>query len=327
MASIKIAVTELSAKKATYTKAARNLREIMSTINKARTSIGNDKMFDRAKQSMKKLVDLLDRRAFELEALAAVIGTSAESYSNAQTHVVTVVSDYKAHKTDFYGNPVHVSGAAGAASGAAAAAAASTTASTTSGQAVHATSTGSGSSSYTPTSETAASNSVSNTSNITPDNSSSSEVSGNIVGNDFSENTVINNYNETNVFVQSSENGFSGDSGISSMNTVASTASSIPKTAPSAASAATEATAGISSGASTGEILGAGAIGAGIGAAATAVGIGAAGLISKKKKEKTDDKSSKDLDRQLENAKKKLSELESEEEMLMSQVSIEEESV
>lgn len=306
MASIKIAVTELSAKKATYTKAARNLRDIIQTLNKARTSIGNDRMFDRAKQSIKKLVDLLDRRAFELEALAQVMGTSADSYNNAQSHVVSVVSDYKAHKQDFYGNPVHVSGAAGGASGAAAAA---TTASAPSGSSSYAggsSSAGSGSSgtSYTTnTSSTASTGSAGGAAGESP------------VVNNYSE-TTVNNYTQNNIYVSSSDAVGAAGAAVAAApaaaGVVETSAASVASAAPAAAGVAAEA-------ASSGGGLGAAAIGIGIGAAATAAGIGAAGIISSKKKEKKEkgvSSENSEIDKKLAEARKKLSALENEEEVL-----------
>ncbi len=305
MASIKIAVTELSAKKATYTKAARNLRDIIQTLNKARTSIGNDRMFDRAKQSIKKLVDLLDRRAFELEALAQVMGTSADSYNNAQSHVVSVVSDYKAHKQDFYGNPVHVSGAAGGASGAAAAA---TTASAPSGSSSYAggsSSAGSGSSgtSYTTnTSSTASTGSAGGAAGESP------------VVNNYSE-TTVNNYTQNNIYVSSSDAvgaaGAAASAAPAAADVVQTSAASVASAAPAAGVAAEAA--------SSGGGLGAAAIGIGIGAAATAAGIGAAGIISSKKKEKKEkgvSSENSEIDKKLAEARKKLSALENEEEVL-----------
>ncbi len=305
MASIKIAVTELSAKKATYTKAARNLRDIIQTLNKARTSIGNDRMFDRAKQSIKKLVDLLDRRAFELEALAQVMGTSADSYNNAQSHVVSVVSDYKAHKQDFYGNPVHVSGAAGGASGAAAAA---TTASAPSGSSSYAggsSSAGSGSSgtSYTTnTSSTASTGSAGGAAGESP------------VVNNYSE-TTVNNYTQNNIYVSSSDAvgaaGAAASAAPAAADVVQTSAASVASAAPAAGVAAEAA--------SSGGGLGAAAIGIGIGAAATAAGIGAAGIISSKKKEKKEkgvSSENSEIDKKLAEARKKLNALENEEEVL-----------
>ena len=308
MASIKIAVTELSAKKATYTKAARNLREIMQTINKARTSIGNDRMFDRAKESMKKLVDLLDRRAFELEALAQVMGTSADSYNNAQTHVVSVVSDYKAHKQDFYGNPVHVSGAAGGAAGAAAAATASS-ASVPSGSSASAGGAAGSGTSYT----------TSSTSSSAGTGAAGGAAGESTVVNSYSETNTVNNYTQNNIYVSSSD--AAGAAPAAAADVIQTSAGSVAAAAPAAA-AGVAAAAG--SAAASGSGLGAAAIGIGIGAAATAAGIGAAGIISSKKKEKKENGASSansDIDKKLAEARKKLNALENEEETIKANLS------
>ena len=302
MASIKIAVMELSAKKATYTKAARNLRDIIQTLNKARTSIGNDRMFDRAKQSIKKLVDLLDRRAFELEALAQVMGTSADSYNNAQSHVVSVVSDYKAHKQDFYGNPVHVSGAAGGAAGAAAAATTSS-ASVPSGSSASAGGASAGGSGASYTSSTSSSAGTGAAGGAAGESS---------VVNNYSENTTVNNYTQNNIYVSSSDAAGAAASAAPDVIQTASVdvASAAPAAAAGAAGIAAEA-------ASSGSGLGAAAIGIGIGAAATAAGIGAAGIISSKRKEQKEkgvSSGSSDIDKKLAEARKKLSAIEDEEE-------------
>ncbi len=121
MVPTKITVDELKFRKTIYSKAAKNLRDVIATVKKARNSIGNDRMFAEARNSLGKLAENMERRAAVLEALAEALVYSTDTYKGAQTRAVTSISDYKAHKTDFYGKPVHVSGAA--AGGAAAAAA------------------------------------------------------------------------------------------------------------------------------------------------------------------------------------------------------------
>ena len=121
MATVKISVKALASEKTVFSSAAKNTRDVIETLNNAQRSIGNDRMFDEAKRSLSKLSELLDKRARALEALSDALGSASESYGNAQSQGVRVVSGFKAHKTDFYGNPVHVSAAAGmAAAGAAA---------------------------------------------------------------------------------------------------------------------------------------------------------------------------------------------------------------
>lgn len=118
MASMKITVDELRYRKTIYAKAAKNLREVIDVVKKAKNSIGNDRMFNETRQSLGKLAENMERRATVLEALAEALTYSADAYKGAQKHSVSVISDFRSHKTDFYGNPVHVSAAAGGAAGA-----------------------------------------------------------------------------------------------------------------------------------------------------------------------------------------------------------------
>ena len=118
MASVKISVSALDSRKAVFIKAAKNTRDVIETIRKARTAVGYDRMFDQTKQSLSKLAELLEKRAAAIEALADAMNTAASGYKEAQTNSVSVVTGFKAHNTDFYGNPVHIAvGAVGAAAG------------------------------------------------------------------------------------------------------------------------------------------------------------------------------------------------------------------
>ncbi len=116
--SVKVSVSELDAQKAVFTRASKNLRSVMQTLNTAQKSIGSDKMFDTTRRQLAKLSELLEIRAFVLDALAEAMTAAAGGYKTAQTQSVRVVTECRAHQTDFYGNPVHVSAAAGAAGGA-----------------------------------------------------------------------------------------------------------------------------------------------------------------------------------------------------------------
>ena len=115
MASVKISVNELTAQKAVYTKAAKNVRDVLVTVKNARSMIGNDKMFENTRQSLGKMADRLEKRAEALEMLARLIDNATSSYKSAQKRSVTAISGLKAHKTDFYGNPVQVVATAGGA--------------------------------------------------------------------------------------------------------------------------------------------------------------------------------------------------------------------
>ena len=96
----------------------------MQTLNTAQKFIGGDRMFDATRRQLGKLSELLEIRAFVLDALAEAMTAATGGYKTAQTQSVKVMTECKAHKTDFYDNPVHVSGAVGAAGSAAVAGAA-----------------------------------------------------------------------------------------------------------------------------------------------------------------------------------------------------------
>ncbi|MBR4345035.1 MAG: hypothetical protein IKP88_20410 [Lachnospiraceae bacterium] len=308
MASIKITVDELRFKKTIYSKAAKNLRDVIAVVKKARSSIGNDRMFNEARQSLGKLAELLDRRATVLEALAEALIYSTDTYKTAQTHSVSQISEYKAHKKDFYGNPVHVSGAAAAAGGVAAAASSGTShTSASSGVTSSGTSQPAGASSSSGSTGSTASGGTQNTPvNVDVQNSvqssaadvaptaSAQTMSENYTDNstvNITNNTVVNNITE-NVYIQEADSAASGISAetVSATNTVAS--APMPS-----ASGSTE---------STG-VNGAAMFGAGIAAAAVS---GAATFgVSKVLKKKKEDNS---LDHRIEEAKKKLQAIEEE---------------
>ncbi|MBR6119282.1 MAG: hypothetical protein IKQ04_03060 [Oscillospiraceae bacterium] len=123
-APVKVSVNELESQQSIFGKASKNLRSVMQTLNTAQKSIGGDRMFDATRRQLGKLSELLEIRAFVLDALAEAMTAATGGYKTAQTQSVKVMTECKAHKTDFYGNPVHVSGAVGAAGSAAAAGAA-----------------------------------------------------------------------------------------------------------------------------------------------------------------------------------------------------------
>ena len=83
MASMMITVDELKYKKTIYSKAAKNLRDVIAVVKKASNSIGNDRMFNEARANLKKLAEILDRRATVLEALAEALVYSTDTYKSA----------------------------------------------------------------------------------------------------------------------------------------------------------------------------------------------------------------------------------------------------
>ncbi len=116
---VKVTVKEVDTQQTVFTKASKNIRTVMQTLNTAKKSIGSDRMFDATRRQLAKLSELLEIRAFVLDALAEAMTAATGGYKTAQTQGVKVMTECKAHKTDFYGNPVHVSAATGAAGGAA----------------------------------------------------------------------------------------------------------------------------------------------------------------------------------------------------------------
>jgi len=330
MASMMITVDELRFKKAVYSKAAKNLREVIAVVKKAKNSIGNDRMFAEARQSLAKLAELLDRRATVLEALAEALVYSADTYKGAQTHSVSQISDYRAHKTDFYGKPVHVSGAsssgaAAAAAGGSAAAAASSSGSTTTS---YSGSSGSTSASSAPaaSAQTASTSATSASSGTVAENtvSSTSTESGMAGVGSYTENTTVNITNNTvvynnteNIIVEGADAGFAG----AGAGIAAETVSMAGR--PSGSGIGTEPITVnvVESGTSAAGMFAAGA--------ATAAGIGSVALgankLLKNKKETSGTKSglkgeTSPIDGQLEEAKRKLQEIADKQEELRASI-------
>ena len=296
MASMMITVDELKYKKTIYSKAAKNLRDVIAVVKKASNSIGNDRMFNEARANLKKLAEILDRRATVLEALAEALVYSTDTYKSAQKHSVSQISEYKAHKTDFYGRPVHVSGAA--ASGAAAAtgsAAASASTSASSGSVQSPSS--SGSSGNVSSGSTGSVSSVDTQS--TSSTSSESYTDNSTVN--ITNNTVINDVTE-NIFVSESD---SAASGIAA-ETVSGEGSAVNVTP----SAEPEVSTADDDGIGVAAMLGGGiAAAAGVGA----VAFGASKIIKKKAEDNS-------IDHKLEEAKKKLQAIEDEQDELRSSI-------
>ena len=119
-APVKVSVNELESQQSIFGKASKNLRSVMQVLNTAQRSIGGDRMFDATRRQLGKLSELLEIRAFVLDALAEAMTAATGGYKTAQTQSVKLMTECKAHKTDFYGKPVHVSGAVGAGRSAAA---------------------------------------------------------------------------------------------------------------------------------------------------------------------------------------------------------------
>ncbi|MBR4724236.1 MAG: hypothetical protein IK071_00455 [Lachnospiraceae bacterium] len=316
MASMKITVDELRFKKTIYSKAAKNLRDVIAVVKKAKNSIGNDKMFAEARQSLGKLAENMDRRATVLEALAEALVYSADTYKGAQTKAVSSISDYKAHKTDFYGNPVHVSGAAGAgaAAGAAAASQASSTApssySGSSGGTASSAGTSAGTSTYNASQGSSSASGSAPASDSTPaagDSQSTSttenyteNITENITNNTVIYNTTINNAPAPEM----------AESASIAAETVAAETIPIADVATPAAAAATE-SAGIGGAA----MFGAGAAAA---AAAGAAAMGVSKVVKKKKEENS-------IDHQIEVARKKIEAIQKEQDEITASLSGEEE--
>jgi hypothetical protein len=285
MAAVRISVEEVNAQKAVFTKAVKNIRNVIEVVRKAQKSIGNDRMTERARESLTKMAAVLEKRAAMFEALAEVLGFAGENYRTGQKHVVSTVSDYRSHKTDFYGNPVHVSGASGG-SAAAASATASAGATSSASVNVNASSSGGSAPSYTAAVSAPASSAPAADTGAT-------NVTGNTVINN-EETTIVNNYN-----IYTSEG--AGAAGATAVNTAASVGATATVDTASAVG-----TAGASSG------IGAlGAVAAGLGGAAAASAGILGGMKIKKEKEK------KRVNRELDEARRKLSEIEEEEARLI----------
>ena len=292
MASMMITVDELKYKKTIYSKAAKNLRDVIAVVKKASNSIGNDRMFNEARANLKKLAEILDRRATVLEALAEALVYSTDTYKSAQKHSVSQISEYKAHKTDFYGRPVHVSGASVSGD-------ASTSTSTAAPQTV---TSSDNSSSY--------SGSTGNNTVTSEQSTSSSTVSENHTEN-YTDNSTINITNNT-VVNNTTENIFVSEADTDVPGVTTDTVSVEGPSVTAAPSAAPSADPGIT-GASDGDGINAAAA---LGGLAAAAGAGAIAFgASKIHKKKAEDNS---LDLKIEEAKKKLQAIEAEQDGLRS---------
>ena len=326
MASMMITVDELRFKKTIYSKAAKNLREVIAVVKKASTSLGNDRMFNEARASLKKLSENLERRANVLEALAEALVYSTDTYKSAQTHSVSQISEYKAHKTDFYGKPVHVSGAA--ASGAAAAAggvAASAASGSSSGASQTVASSGSSGSAGNVSSG-------SSSSNVTINNNSASTTAGSGTQAPEAQNAAVQtassapseaaniNYSEDNSTINITNNTVINN--ITENVYVNEVAAEVPETAAETITAAETAAvsapapSGVSGAAESSGVSGAVMFGAGVAAAAAA---GAAAFGTSKILKKREENNS--IDHQIEEARKKLQAIENEQNELKTSLS------
>ena len=321
MASMMVTVDELRFKKTIYSKAAKNLREVVAVVKKASTSLGNDRMFNEARASLKKLSENLERRANVLEALAEALVYSTDTYKSAQTHSVSQISEYKAHKTDFYGKPVHVSGAAAAAGGVAASAASGSS----SGASQTVASSGSSGSAGNVSSG-------SSSSNVTINNNSASTTAGSGTQAPEAQNAAVQtassapseaaniNYSEDNSTINITNNTVINN--ITENVYINEVAAEVPETAAetitTAETAAVSAPApsGVSGAAESSGVSGAVMFGAGVAAAAAA---GAAAFGTSKILKKREENNS--IDHQIEEARKKLQAIENEQNELKTSLS------
>ena len=59
-APVKVTVNEVDTQQTVFTKASKNIRSVMQTLNTAQKSIGSDRMFDATRRQLAKLSELLD---------------------------------------------------------------------------------------------------------------------------------------------------------------------------------------------------------------------------------------------------------------------------
>ncbi len=297
MGAVKISVKALAPEKAVFSNAAKNARDVIETVKNAQRSIGSDRMFDEARRSLARLAELIEKRARTLEALTDALEAASVSYGNAQSQGVKAVTELKAHNTDFYGNPVHVSAASGAAAAAAGTAAYSTETGAVSAQ------------------------------------GAAAAPAGDTVINNYEENIYItNNYNGTDSYAHTpseetvSSAAAAAASAVPSAASAAPSVSDVPSAAlPHAAEISTAVPEDISSGAaaydaaqlaaaapadSTGGRTAAVVAGGALGAAAL---VGAAAGLTEIHREKTEKKI---IEKQLEEAREKLRRIENEEDRI-----------
>ncbi|MGN1180159.1 MAG: hypothetical protein ACI4SD_03010 [Suilimivivens sp.] len=108
MAYVKTSVDNLDQQKKEYEKAVKSLNNALEQIKKVNSSLGKDDMLEGARTALTKLSASLETRAGVLLNMTKALEQSEEKYTTAQKKAVEKSNQFRAHKQDFYGNPVVV---------------------------------------------------------------------------------------------------------------------------------------------------------------------------------------------------------------------------
>ncbi len=118
MGKYKVSLTVLSQQKSEYDKIVSNLNAGIETLKSVQKNLGTDKMLEGARESISKLIGVLENRSAILQKLSKVLEETTGQYRNSETKAVAKSNNFRAHKQDFYGRPAKVA-SAGASAGAA----------------------------------------------------------------------------------------------------------------------------------------------------------------------------------------------------------------
>ncbi len=117
MAQYKVSLAVLSQQKSEYDKIVSNLNAGIETLKNVQKNLGTDKMLEGARESLSKLIGVLETRSSVLQSLSKALEETTGQYRNSETRAVAKSNNFRAHKQDFYGRPAKVA-SAGAAAGA-----------------------------------------------------------------------------------------------------------------------------------------------------------------------------------------------------------------
>lgn len=111
MAKYKVSLAVLSQQKSEYDKIVSNLNAGIETLKNVQKNLGTDKMLEGARESVNKLIGVLETRSATLQKLSKALEETTGQYRNSETKAVAKSNNFRAHKQDFYGRPAKVASA------------------------------------------------------------------------------------------------------------------------------------------------------------------------------------------------------------------------
>lgn len=111
MAKYKVSLAVLSQQKSEYDKVVSNLNAGIETLKNVQKNLGTDKMLEGARESVNKLIGVLETRSATLQKLSKALEETTGQYRNSETKAVAKSNNFRAHKQDFYGRPAKVASA------------------------------------------------------------------------------------------------------------------------------------------------------------------------------------------------------------------------